>query len=423
MRAYDVLIVGAGVFGVTAALELRSRNYRVALVDQGSVPNVRGASTDISRVVRIDYGSDDEYTTLAERSRTGWLWWNEELFREDLYHEVGMVFLTRSPLLPGSYEYESYHSLLARGFPVERLDGTEIARRFPAWNVEVFVEGYFNLRAGYVESDRVMEHLLAQARRQGVQIYDRTGVAELLVGDGRIRGVRTIDGEPLAANEVVVAAGAWTPLFFPELHTLMRSTGQPVFYLQPVDQSLFTPPRFVVFSADSSRTGWYGFPLHPRTGLVKIANHGPGWPVHPNDEVRAVPVRERERLHAFLAESLPSLVAARLVKARCCLYCDTPDGDFLIARHPERPGLTIAAGDSGHAFKFAPVLGSLIADTVENASNPYRARFDWRTTASHAAAGEASRYRGVLDCVQERDGLPDSQATGENLATEKGWAS
>jgi glycine/D-amino acid oxidase-like deaminating enzyme len=420
MRVYDVLIVGAGVFGVTAALELRSRNCGVALIEQGSVPNVRGASSDISRVVRIDYGSDDEYTTLAERSRTEWLRWNEELFREDLYHEVGMIFLTRSPMLPGSYEYESYHSLLARGYPVERLDGTEIARRFPAWNSEVFVEGYFNPRAGYVESDRVMEHLLAQARRQGVEIYERTGVAELLVANGRIRGARTIDGERLAANEVVVAAGAWTPLFLPELHTLMRPTGQPVFYLQPSDQSLFTPPRFVVFSADSSRTGWYGFPLHPRTGVVKIANHGPGWPMDPDDEVRAVPLREREHLQAFLAESLPSLVAARLVKTRCCLYCDTPDGDFLIARHPERPGLTIAAGDSGHAFKFAPVLGSLIADTVENASNPYRARFGWRTAAGHVVAREASRYRGEPNSVQGRDDLPGSHATGEHPVTEKG---
>lgn len=403
MRAYDVLIAGAGVFGVTAALELRSRNYRVALVDQDSVPNIRGASTDINRVVRIDYGSDSDYTTLAERSRTGWLRWNEELFEEDLYHEVGMVFLTRSPMAPGSYEYESYHSLLTRGYPVERLDSTEIARRFPAWNVEVYVEGYFNPRAGYVESDRVMGCLLAEARRRGVEIYEETGIAELLAANDCVCGVQTTEGERLVADEVVIAAGAWTPLLVPELQSMLRSTGQPVFYLQPSDPSRFAPPHFVVFSADSSRTGWYGFPLHPRARVVKIANHGPGWPVHPNDQVRTVPSRERERLQAFLAESLPQLVTAQLVKIRCCLYCDTPDGDFLIARHPERRGLTIAAGDSGHAFKFAPVLGSLIADTVEDAPNPYRARFGWRTAAGHLPAREASRYWDEPNPVQGDD--------------------
>jgi glycine/D-amino acid oxidase-like deaminating enzyme len=421
-RAYDVLIVGAGIFGVTAALELRSRGSRVALLDQGVLPNIRGASADINRVMRIDYGSDEVYAALAEQSRAGWLRWNAELFREEVYQETGMVFLTRSPMLPGSYEYESFQRLSARGFPVERLDSAEIARRFPAWSIGAFVDGYLNPHDGYVDSRQAMEALLTQARRQGVEIYQQTGVTALLSEAGRTAGVRTTSGERLIAGDVVIAAGAWTPVLLPELRPLLRSTGQPVFSLQPSDPTLFAPPRFVVFSADSSRTGWYGFPIHPRAGVLKIANHGPGWPVHPDDERRAVPSRERERFQAFLAECLPPLIGARLVEARCCLYCDTPDGDFLIARHPERPGLTVATGDSGHAFKFAPILGRLIAETVEGAPTPYHARFGWRTVTSQAGTREVSRYRGEFDSGQARDEATSRCPADEQPDDEKGRA-
>ena len=422
MRAYDVLIIGAGIFGVTAALELRSRVSRVALLDQGSLPNARGASADLNRVIRIDYGSDEVYAPLAEQSRAGWLRWNAELFREEVYRETGMVFLTRSPMLPGSYEYESFQRLSARGFPVERLDSIEIARRFPAWSTDVFVDGYLNPHDGYVDSGQAMEALLAEVRRQGVEIYHQTGVVALLSEAGRAAGVRTTSGEHLIAGDVVIAAGAWTPVLLPELQTLLRSTGQPVFYLQPPDPTLFAPPHFVVFSADSSRTGWYGFPVHPRAGVLKIANHGPGWPVHPDDDVRAVPSRERERLQAFLAECLPSLAGARVVEMRCCLYCDTPDGDFLIARHPERPGLTVATGDSGHAFKFAPILGRLIADTMEGASIPYHQRFGWRTGADQAGSREASRYRGEPDVREAREKAPSRSRPSDQPESEKGRA-
>jgi glycine/D-amino acid oxidase-like deaminating enzyme len=174
----------------------------------------------------------------------------------------------------------------------------------------------------------------------------------------------------------------------------MRPTGQPVFHLQPADPTRFSPPRFVVFGADSSRTGWYGFPAHPETGVVKIANHGPGWPVDPERDPRIVDEVHVRRLRAFLAETFPELAAAPIVYTRCCLYCDTPDEHFWISRHPDNPVVTVAAGDSGHAFKFAPVLGRIIADAVAGRETDVNARFAWRSFAPSASGQEASRARG-----------------------------
>jgi glycine/D-amino acid oxidase-like deaminating enzyme len=176
-----------------------------------------------------------------------------------------------------------------------------------------------------------------------------------------------------------------------------------VFHLLPGDPEHFSPPHFVVFGADSSRTGWYGFPAHPDNGVVKIANHGPGWPVDPARDPRTVNDSHVRALREFLAGTFPELADAPVVYTRCCLYCDTPDEHFWISRHPQNPALTVAAGDSGHAFKFAPVLGKIIADAVEGRSNATGDRFHWRTFVAGAMGQEASRARGyVVDAVPAR---------------------
>ncbi len=137
----DVLVVGGGVFGMASALELRARGHRVSVLESGPIPRPLAASTDIAKVVRVEYGGDQEYMTLAERAREGWLRWNAEIFNEPLYHEIGLLKLTRAPMSPGTYEYENYRSLLARGYELERLTQRDIAQRFLS---ELYVDGYLN---------------------------------------------------------------------------------------------------------------------------------------------------------------------------------------------------------------------------------------------------------------------------------------
>jgi glycine/D-amino acid oxidase-like deaminating enzyme len=156
----------------------------------------------------------------------------------------------------------------------------------------------------------------------------------------------------------------------------MWAVGQPVFHFRPADPSLFRPPRFSVWASDLPRTGWYGFPALA-DGTLKVANHGEGRRVHP-DEPRTVRPEDEARFRAFLRQTFPAAAAAPVVGTRLCLYCDTWDGDFYIDRDPSRPGLIIAAGDSGHAFKFAPVLGSIVADVLEGRPNRWASRFAWR---------------------------------------------
>lgn len=391
-QASKAIIVGGGIFGLTAALELRARGYAVQLLDAGPIPHPLAASTDISKVVRIEYGADETYTSLAEEAREGWLAWNRDLFTAPLYHETGAAFLTREPMQPGGYEFENFRMLTERGHAPERLPSAEIRRRFPAWNADRYVDGYFNHKAGFVESGKVTTRLAEVARARGIEIREGETVATVEKRAGDCAAIVTAHGERLEADIAVLATGAWTPGLLPELAGVMRPVGQPVFHVLPADPARFSPPHFVVFGADSSRTGWYGFPAHPDSGVVKIANHGPGWPVDPERDPRIVSEAHEERLRTFLAETFPELAAAPIVFTRCCLYCDTPDEHFWIDRHQEAAQLTVAAGDSGHAFKFAPVLGRLIADAVEGLPSQVRNRFAWRDAAG-VAGQEASRAR------------------------------
>src|SRR5207245_11290193 len=155
---------GAGINGVTAAIELKKRGHNVVLVDPGPLPHPLAASTDISKAVRAAYGADEDYTDLATRWIELWSKWNQE-FGTKFYHEVGVMFVRRRELKPGDFEHESFKTLKRRGHKVERMNSARLWKRFPAWNPELYRDGVLELEAGYAESGRVVAALIGRANR------------------------------------------------------------------------------------------------------------------------------------------------------------------------------------------------------------------------------------------------------------------
>jgi glycine/D-amino acid oxidase-like deaminating enzyme len=391
-----VIIVGAGINGVTSAIELKKRGHKVVLVDPGPLPHPLAASTDISKAVRAAYGPDEDYTALAERSIPIWRKWNQELGVE-LYHETGVLFLRERPMEPGNFEYESCKVLEKRGHKFERIDSAQLRERFPAFNAERFQDGFFDPDAGYVESGRVVARLVKRAKSLGVELHEGARFTALDEGDDRVKGVVLEDRQRkprsarhVAGDVVVMATGAWTPYLLPFTRKFFRATGHPVFHLKPWEPELFSAERFPFFGADISTTGYYGFPLNQ--GVVKIANHGVGREMSPDSPERAIRSEDEEKLRGFLSETIPTLADAPIVHTRICMYCDTYDGDFWIAPDPERLGLVIATGDCGHGFKFAPVLGEIIADAVEGKPSPFSEKFRWRPEVRAGETKEAARF-------------------------------
>ncbi len=385
-----VIVVGAGINGIATAIELRKRGHRVILLDPGPLPHPLAASTDISKAVRAAYGADEEYSALAERSIRLWRKWNKE-FGVELYHEVGVMFVRQREMKPGDFEYESLKILGQRGHKIERMNSARMWRRFPAWNPELYQDGILELEAGYAESGRVVATLIERAKSLGIELREGARFSQLNEGDDRVKGIVLDNGERIQGDAVVIAIGAWTPYVLPFTQKFLRATGQPVFHLKPRQHELFAAQRFPVFGADISTTGYYGFPLS-REGVLKIANHGSGREMSPESPKRAVTPEEEENLREFLSSTFPALADAPIVYSRVCMYCDTNDGHFWIAPDPERPGLIVAAGDSGHGFKFAPVVGEIIADAAEGKSNPLLQKFRWRPEIRAGEQKEAARF-------------------------------
>jgi glycine/D-amino acid oxidase-like deaminating enzyme len=408
-----VAVVGGGVFGASTALALAARGRRVTLLDPGPLPHPLAASTDISKVVRMEYGADSLYAGLADRAIDGWERWNADLERRGerpVYHACGVLFARLTPIGPGSFEADSERVLAARGHATERLSGAEIARRFPLLAGGSLVEGIFNRRGGFAEAERAMVDLVRQAEHAGVALRQGTEVAAIEGGeraDGPVQ-LRTGDGQQLEAEQVVVTTGAWTRWLLPETDGQLQASAQAIFHLgtgQPgsTTATLASPPHLPVFGADLSSTGYYGFPAHPVSGVLKIGRHSSGCALHPGDPDRRVSDEEQQAFRGFLEEHLPAMAELPLVASRTCFYSDTRDGHFLIDRVPGRPAVVVATGDSGHAFKFAPVLGELIADlashtaghgeTLTNPAAELARRFRWRPEGPDGTLVEAARHR------------------------------
>jgi glycine/D-amino acid oxidase-like deaminating enzyme len=395
-----IIVVGAGINGVTAAIELKKRGHDVVLVDPGPLPHPLAASTDISKAVRAAYGPDDEYTELAERSIKIWREWNQE-FGTQLYHEVGVMFVRQRELKPGDFEYESFKTLEHRGHKVERINSARSWKRFPAWNPELYLDGVLELEAGYAESGRVVATLIGRAKLLGIELLEGASFSKLDESDVGVSGIVLDTGKRIASDLVVMTVGAWTPYLLPFTKEFFRASGQPVFHLQPRQPELFAPECFPVFGADITTTGYYGFPNN-RDGVMKIANHGAGREMSPESSKRAVTPEDEKNLREFLSSTFPALADAPIVYSRVCMYCDTHDGHFWIARDPDRRGLIIAAGDCGHGFKFAPVLGEIIADAVEEKPNPMLQKFRWRPEVRAGSGTDVARFNPQTPNAQRR---------------------
>lgn len=394
MRHFDFLIVGAGIFGITTAIELARRKYSVCVLNPDRIPHPLASSTDISKVVRMEYGTDEEYMDMAIDSIEGWRAWNE-VFDRPLYHETGYLVLGTEVIESdlASYVSASYINLLKRGFRPQRIDGQLLHAMFPAFNPDRYHDGFYHDQGGYVESGRAVQELTGYARSMGVEVVEGQTAAQILITNDVATGVLTLEGKQFDTGHVIICAGNFTPYLLPELQSSMQITGHPIFHLNPVLPSLFMPPDFCVFAADIQHTGWYGFPYHPLAQVVKVANHGPGVVMHPGNDTREVTRQQEEALRSFLSSAIPSLADAEVVYARLCCYTDTHDGHFWIDRHPAIGHLSVASGGSGHAFKMGPVLGEMIADTAEGKSHRWSERYAWRTFNNETTHEEEARFK------------------------------
>ena len=367
----QIAVVGAGVFGLAAAIEAGARGHDVALFDQGKVPHPAASSTDVAKAIRRTwYASDNAtYVELAERAALQWSAW-EELSGDRFYHPNGTLTVV-SRFDPGGPLHASVQFLRNRGAEIAVLSAGEAGERFPQLR---FAEGevcVLDPWAGYLESGRAVGVMAGIARAGGCRLYQSTPVTSI---EERPAGVALgYRGGSGVYDRVVVSAGAWVGRLLPAIGAKVRVTHQQMLLIVPPDPAAFRRDRLPVWTIDPGGEGWYGFPLL-REGYVKVAKDRLGEVVDPDID-RAGTAEFAAAALAFVRARLPDLAAGTVVEGRSCLYTTTPDDHFLVDRVPGAERVFVAGGASGHGFKFGGSLGPLIVDAVEDRSNPLGARF------------------------------------------------
>jgi sarcosine oxidase len=372
---YDAIVIGLGGMGAAAALHLAARGRRVLGLERHTAAHAQGSSHGESRIIRRAYLEGPDYVPLLVRAYELWEAAGHDAGKE-LIHLTGGLMLGPLGCLTVS---GSLRSAREHGLPHEILDGTEVRRRFPAFAPSADDLALLDPHAGYLNPEECVSAHLSLAARRGAELRFLEPAGEW-TDDGRTVKVKTAHGE-YEAGRLVIAAGAWAPDLLAGLGLPFRVLRQVMYWFQPTSNpQYFAPEHFPVFIWElPDATTFYGF---PRIGEgVKAAIHGDGEATTPDRLRREVNPDESGPLRERLASKIPSL-NGKVLDARVCMYTMTPDEHFIVGPHPGHPNVFIAAGFSGHGFKFASVIGEILADlaTTGETRHPIR-QFDPRRPA------------------------------------------
>lgn len=360
MPAYDVAIIGLGAMGSFTAMELAGRGASVIGFDRFSPPHEKGSHGGETRAFRTIYTEHPDYVPLMKRALEHWERLSAE-GRPGLLTWTGVLSLGEpdSSLIEGVRQSAAVH-----GLPVEVLSEDEVRRRFPAFTPPENFTGLLDTRAGLIDVNTALDCSLHAARRLGADLKLDREVLGWSV-EGREVLVNTREGQ-VRVKRLVVTAGAWSGAILRALKLPLMVRRQVLTWFRPHRPEWFQPGAAPVFVFAPG--AFYGFPEIGGNG-VKIAYHErgdplPAFPVQvppPSDADLAPLARDIARfVPGLLDPARPSL--DQVVASKTCLYTLTPDGHFIIDRHPQYEQVLFGAGFSGHGFKFAPVMGEVLAD-------------------------------------------------------------
>ena len=359
---YDAIVIGAGGMGSATAYHLAKAGADVLVLEQFQRGHTFGSSHGETRIIRFFYDKPF-YTELMKTAYAEW---------RDLESASGkqLLFITGSVNLGKSgnqYTTAVRQSLDAVGVESEWWDAKQLTERFSQFRVSNDMDILWQKDTGFLyASECVLTHLQL-AEQHGAKVYENTPVIRIESQED-IPAVYIENGQ-FRGRKVVVTAGAWTSSLLKKLNLSLTVTKQQVCYYKPSDIVMFEPNRFPVFTEITSENEFmYGMPYFGRNG-VKVARHGMGQAVSPDTCNRMPDSDYIQRMDTYLGKRVPEL--GNTVHAEVCLYTETPDEDFVIDVHPDCPDILVAAGFSGHGFKFCSLVGRIMSELALNGKTAF----------------------------------------------------
>lgn len=354
---HDAIVVGVGGVGSAATYHLARRGLDVLGLERFDVPHAKGSSHGVTRIIRKAYYERPEYLPLLERSYD--LWRDlEGDYPRDLLCVTGSV--AAGP--PGSDKVEgALETCRTYDLDHEVLTGAELGERYPGYSLPSDYRAVVQPEGGFLDAEQCVVAHVEAAHREGATIRARERVLDwTATGDGVT--VETDKGQ-YAADTLVVAAGAWAAKLLPFLEGAAVPERQVLGWFQPARPGQFAPGSFPVFSMTCEEGYFYGTPVYGVPGFKVGKFHHLEETVDPDRMEREPNAADERVLRAFVEDYFPA-AAGPTMGLEACLFTNSPDGDFVVDRHPAHPPVVVAAGFSGHGFKMTPAIGELVADLV-----------------------------------------------------------
>ncbi|HEX3314606.1 MAG TPA: N-methyl-L-tryptophan oxidase [Gemmataceae bacterium] len=353
----DIIVIGTGGVGSAALCHLARRGARVLGIDRFPGGHDRGSSHGHSRIIRLAYFEHPDYVPLLRRAYD--LWADlERTHRETLLLRTGLLEVgsPTGPTIRGVLAAASQHRLV-----VDELSPDECRRRFPGFVVPEFAAAVFEAQAGVLRVERCVLAHLVQARRSGAAAVFGESVLGWTASPSGVEV--TTDRNVYHAAGLVVAAGPWARQLLGSLRVPLQVRRKHLHWYPGPAESYAAERGCPAFFFETGVGEFYGIPAFDGHGLKAGEHSGGAVVADPLIDERVIDMEDRQRVESFLNVHLPRLGRPAL-DHRTCFYTMSPDCHFVIDRHPEHANVAIAAGLSGHGFKFTGVLGEALADLV-----------------------------------------------------------
>jgi len=374
--------------GSAALWQLAERGLKVAGIDRYSPPHPNGSTHGHTRIIREAYFEHPLYVPLVQRAYALW----DALERAsgvELFRRTGGLMLGPET---GSLVVGALRSAREHGLAHELVDAAEVRRRYPALTPPAETVGVIEPRAGVLFPERGVETMLRLAQAHGADVRTGVRVERWAASPGEVV-VSTAGGE-VRAKRAIIAAGPWMPRLVPELAAGLAPVRQLGHWFEPrAHAECFRWDRLPVMLWEHAPERF--FYALPDVGQgLKASIHHEGRALDPDAPREPVSPEETAVVRALIARLMPD-GDGPVRETSTCFYTNTPDGHFIIDRHPAHENVVIASPCSGHGFKFAPVIGEILARlSIDGRSDfdlaPFSASRLWRPPVPHTTPGESA---------------------------------
>lgn len=354
-QGYDAIVIGVGGMGSAALYELARRGKRVLGLERFGVPHDQGSSHGVNRIIRLAYYEHPSYVPIMKR---GYELWRElqERTGEQLLYITGSVDAgpEKSEVFRGSHQ-----SCLEHDLPHEVLDSRELRKRFPGYQLPSGHYALYQEEGGFLMSERCIVNFVFAGLALGGEVHAHE---QVLAWTTTPHGVTvTTDRGRYEAETLVITAGAWANKLVPNLKQNAVAERQVLGWFQPTRPEYFTPARFPVFNLLVDEGRYYGFPVFGVPGFKIGRYHHHEEHTDPDTIDRHLHPQDEEVLRACVRRYFPDADGPTM-KLATCMFTNSPDEHFILGPHPEAPQVVFGAGFSGHGFKFASVIGEILAE-------------------------------------------------------------